>query len=148
MPAKVNNETVLAYTQEGFQTDVGARYDWRSFQTESSNMLTLQLTQSLFHSGKFSKKAKGLMQVQDSGALALNPQEAQNLGIQEGAVVKVSNSQGHVEVKVKLLDRVPLGVAFFPEHFDEDIRILFPVEIDPSTGVPYGKVTHVHVAPV
>jgi formate dehydrogenase alpha subunit len=148
MPSKVNKETVLAYTQSGFQTDVGTRYDWRSFHTESSDMLTLQLTQSLFHSGKFSTKAKGLMQIQDSGALSVNPQDAQQLGIQQGDQVTVSNSLGQVQVKARLLDRVPMGVAFFPEHFDEEIRSLFSIEIDPSTGVPYGKLTQVRVAPV
>ncbi len=148
MPAQVNKETVLAYTQVGFQTDVGTRYDWQSFHHESSNMLTLELRQSLFHSGKFSTKARGLMQIQDSGALSLNPQDAQNLGIQQGDVVTVSNSHGQVQVKVRLLDRVPLGVAFFPEHFDQEIRSLFTVQLDPSTGVPYGKLTKVRVASV
>ena len=88
------------------------------------------------------------MQVQDSGVLSLNPQDAQNLGIQQGDQVMVSNSLGHVQVKTTLLDRVPMGVAFFPEHFDEDIRCLFSVEVDSSTGVPYGKLTQVRVASV
>ena len=88
------------------------------------------------------------MQIQDSGALSLNPQDAQQLGIQQGDVVTVSNSHGQVQVKVRLLDRVPLGVAFFPEHFDQEIRSLFTVQLDPSTGVPYGKLTKVRVASV
>jgi predicted molibdopterin-dependent oxidoreductase YjgC len=46
---------------------------------------------------------------------------------------------------LKLADRVPAGLAFFPEHFDQDARRLLSVSIDPATKVPYYKSAQVKV---
>ncbi len=46
---------------------------------------------------------------------------------------------------VKLLDRIPEGLAVFPEHFDQDLRRLLSVAADPQTGVPYCKSTKVKI---
>ena len=105
----------------------------------------LAVTQSLYHSGKFSTRAKGLLRVQDKGVLSMNPEDAERLGIEDGGAVKLSNSQGQFETPVKFLDRVPEGVLIFPEHFDQEIRRLFRVTVDPQTGVPYSKLTRVKV---
>jgi len=46
---------------------------------------------------------------------------------------------------VKLLDRVPEGLALFPEHFAEDARRLLCVSTDQQTGVPSYRSTQVKV---
>jgi formate dehydrogenase alpha subunit len=106
---------------------------------------TLLLSQTLFHSGKLSTRAKGLLQVQASAFLAMNPQDAARHGIAEGDIVRVVNDRGAAAAPAKLLDRVPEGLVVFPEHFDEDVRRLLSVSIDPQTGVPYYKSTLVSV---
>ncbi len=78
----------------------------------------------------------------------MSPVDAERLGVEEGGTVKLSNAQGQVETPVKLLDRVPEGVIFFPEHFDEEIRRLLRMTIDPQTAVPYSKLTRVKVEKV
>jgi formate dehydrogenase alpha subunit len=107
--------------------------------------LTLISQQSLFHSGKYSTRAKGLIQIQSTGALAVNPADAGRLGLADGSRVRLSNQQGGMETTVKLLDRIPEGLAVFPEHFDQDLRRLLSVAADPQTGVPYCKLTHAKV---
>lgn len=107
--------------------------------------MILQVSQSLFHSGKFSRKAKGLLQVESTGKLYLHPEEAARRGISEGDTVKVSNSLGEVLTPVGLRERIPQGVAIYPEHFDEEIRRLLPYNVDPETQVPYCKVAHVRL---
>jgi formate dehydrogenase alpha subunit len=104
------------------------------------------LTQTLFHSGKLSTKAKGLLQVQAAGFLAMNPADASGLGIAEGDRVRVFNDCGEMATPVKLLDRVPIGVALFPDHFDRDARRLLRVSIDPVTKVPYFRTATVRIA--
>ncbi|MGH7207743.1 MAG: molybdopterin dinucleotide binding domain-containing protein, partial [Nitrospiraceae bacterium] len=107
--------------------------------------LTLVVGQTLFHSGKLSTRSKGLLQIQATGALGLNPADAGRLGIADGDRVRVSNGLGQMTTTVKLLDRVPEGLALFPEHFDEEARRLLSVSTDPQTQVPYFKTTQVKV---
>jgi hypothetical protein len=46
---------------------------------------------------------------------------------------------------VRRLERVPEGMAMFPEHFDEAARGLMTVSVDPVTRVPYCKLALVTV---
>jgi formate dehydrogenase alpha subunit len=103
------------------------------------------MQQSLFHSGKYSTRAKGLLQIQSTGALAVNPADAGSLGIVDGNSVRLSTQQGQMTTTVKLLDRIPEGLAVFPEHFDRDLRRLLSVTADPQTGVPYCKSAKVRI---
>ena len=87
--------------------------------------MTLRLVQSLYHSGKYSTRAKGLMEIEGEGLLHVNAREARRLGIEEGQPVRLANDGGQATVSVKLNDRVPDAVAWFPEHFDQSVRALF-----------------------
>jgi anaerobic selenocysteine-containing dehydrogenase len=57
----------------------------------------------------------------------------------------MTNDRGEMTAPAKLLDRVPEGMALFPEHFDAEARRLLSVSTDPQTGVPYYKSTLVRV---
>jgi formate dehydrogenase alpha subunit len=154
-PPRPDPEAVKRYLDGGYAGDLVKRY--RLSSTEESRhrgipqtagqarSLKLIMGQTLFHSGKLSTRAKGLLQVQGSGALSLNPSDAEALGLNEGDRVRVSNSCGEASTTVKLVDRIPGGLAFFPEHFDEDMRRLLSVLIDPETGVPYYKAAQVQI---
>ncbi|WP_447968865.1 NADH-quinone oxidoreductase subunit NuoG [Nitrospira sp. M1] len=146
LPPTVCPETISHYLQEGYRQDVHTRYQLSG--PHDPHMFVLNVGQSLFHSGKFSTRAKGLLRIQDHGVLNMNPEDAERLGIACGSHVRVSNAQGQVTTTVKLLDRLPAGVLFFPEHFDEDIRQLLVVSIDEHTQVPYYKCTFVTVGNV
>jgi formate dehydrogenase alpha subunit len=145
VPPMPNVEQVNHYVQSGFQEDLTSRYTLSDRVEQGADSLILAVTQSLYHSGKFSTRAKGLLRVQDKGVLSMSPVDAERLGVEEGGTVTLSNSGGQIETPVKLLDRVPEGVLFFPEHFDEEIRRLFRMTIDPQTAVPYYKLTRVKV---
>ena len=171
-PPRPDNAAVDRYLREGYAEDVAARYQLpgeRPFDRAQGRPeavardrgrepvapglkrvprvtgLTLVVGQSLFHSGKLSTRSKGLLQIQATGALGLNPADAGRLGIADGDCVRLSNGLGQMTTTVKLLDRVPEGLALFPEHFDEDARRLLSVSMDPQTQVPYFKTTQVKV---
>ena len=148
MPPKPDPNAMNHYMQTHYQEDLTSRYALSQSRKKNSDEMTLAVTQSLFHSGKFSTRAKGLLQIQASGDLRLNPTDATRLGIADRDMVRLSNSIGAVDVKVKLLERVPDGVVIFPEHFDEKVRRLLNVTIDPHTGVPYFKLTQVKIEKV
>jgi formate dehydrogenase alpha subunit len=144
LPAQPESAAIARYLTVDYQRDVATRYQLLANAMEADHMI-LQVSQSLFHSGKFSRKAKGLLQVESTGKLYLHPEEATRLGISEGDTVKVSNHLGEVLTPVGLRERIPQGVAIYPEHFDEEIRRLLPYSVDPETQVPYCKVAHVRI---
>ncbi|MEK6526242.1 MAG: molybdopterin-dependent oxidoreductase [Nitrospirota bacterium] len=169
-PPRPDNTAVDRYLREGYAEDLAARYQLAGERQEDFGELpstgsgpehvegsravrgerngqnfTLTVTQSLFHSGKLSTRAKGLLQIQSAGSLGLNSADAGRLGVADGDRVRVSNQLGEMTTTVKLLDRVPEGLALFPEHFDEDARRLLSVATDPQTRVPYFKTTQVKV---
>jgi len=144
LPAQPDATAIARYVTADYQRDVAMRYQLSPIDSpDDADHLTLQVSQSLFHSGKFSRKAKGLVQVEAKGKIYLHPEEAARRGLSEGDTVKVSNALGEVMAPVGLRERVPEGMAVFPEHFDEEIRRLLPYTVDPETQVPYCKVTRV-----
>jgi predicted molibdopterin-dependent oxidoreductase YjgC len=147
-PARPDAGAVERYLQEGYAQDLSERYtsagngQW-AMGGGQKGTVTLVLGQSLFHSGKFSTHAKGLLQVQSEGKLGLSPADAARLAVQAEDRVTLRNDLGEAVVGVQVLDRLPEGLAVFPEHFDHDVRRLFPVTVDARTGVPYWKQTQV-----
>ncbi len=147
LPAQPVSSAIAHYVTADYQRDLATRYQLPANATEADD-ITLQVSQSLFHSGKFSRKAKGLLQVEATGKIYVHPEEAARRGIGDGDTVKVSNRLGEVIVSVGLRERIPQGVAVFPEHFDEEIRRLMPYDVDPETQVPYCKVAQVRLEKV
>ena len=147
-PQPVNADVVARYVDVGFKEDVDRRYTLNQPTPESQGGMTLKLLQSVYHSGKYSTRAKGLMEVQGEGLLQINASEATRLGVKEGDAVCLSNEHGRATVSVTLNDRVPDAVAWFPEHFDEPVRPLFSLTVDPQTHVPVWKTTHVTITNV
>ncbi len=142
-PHVVNAEILAQYLREGFKEDVEARYALPQKPAKSEGALTLVLGQSIYHSGKFSTRSKGLTQIQECGVLNMNPEDATRIGVEDGASLRLSNGHGEVTVPVKLVDRIPLGVAWFPEHFDQELRSLFSLTVDERNHVPCWKTTEV-----
>ena len=147
-PPTVNRDTVVQYVTGGFREDMDRRYKLRPLAVPPSGSLTLRLVQSLYHSGKYSTRAKGLMEIQGEGRLQINAVEARRLGIADGDAVRLSNERGQATVPVTLQNRVPDTVVWFPDHFDQAVRALFSLTVDPHTGVPVWKETDVMIEKV
>ncbi len=147
LPSQPQSSAIARYITTDYQRDIAARYQLSDKAAETSEIV-LQVSQSLFHSGKFSRKAKGLLQVESIGKLYLHPEEAARHGLSEGDKVKVSNRLGEVVAPIGLRERIPQGVAVFPEHFDEEMRQLLSYTVDPETQVPYFKVARVRLEKV
>jgi formate dehydrogenase alpha subunit len=140
-PPKPDPAAVRRYLTEGYAEDLPERY--RLAAGPLPNRLPVVFGQSLFHSGKLSTKAKGLLQLQSSGTLRMNPEDAARLGIMDGDVVTVSNPQGEATAVVSVKARVPAGMAWFPVHFNDAWKPLVDWSIEPVTRVPYCSLAHV-----
>jgi formate dehydrogenase alpha subunit len=143
--AKVNQETLARYLAGGFRQDLADRYTLPLPAGRTAAALTLGLVQSLFHSGKLSTRSKGLLQVEAAGILRLNPDDAARLNVTAGDRVTLSNERGSFTACVKLLERVPKGFAWFPDHFAQDMTQLCEITIDKDTKVPSFRTASVSV---
>ncbi len=144
-PAKVDVQTMERYLAGGFAEDLKDRY--RPAESRTAKW-TLRMGQSLFHSGKMSTLAKGLLEIEKEGRLSMNPADAQRLGLHAGDMVRLVSQSGEATVPITPLGRIPEGMLFFPESFREPLMHLLHITPDPVTGVPYHKLTHVDVQKV
>ncbi|WDT77103.1 MAG: NADH-quinone oxidoreductase subunit NuoG [Candidatus Manganitrophus sp.] len=106
----------------------------------------LQIGQILFHSGKMSTYAGGLLGLFPKEAVLMHPDDGERLGLEDGEVVEISADGGEaaVQAPVKLSKKVAIGTLLFPEHFGMEIKRLLPVSTDPKTRALYterGRVT-------
>lgn len=139
-----------AYLQNGYQDSVGARYATNGRADESERPYDVTLIQLLYHSGKLSTKASGLMEISpNTKALRLSFEAREQLGVAEDGRVRVTSDQGSVELGVAADPSLLPGTCAFPEHFnDPPVKDLVPVEVDPVTRVPYFKLTRVTIEKV
>lgn len=96
-----------------------------------------------------SHKSKGLKEFYPEGVLAINPGDAQRLGIKEGdGVVEVSSRRGKVLVKAKISDTLQPGLVFMTFHFKEAAANLLTLDaLDPISKIPGFKVCAVKIKP-
>ena len=136
-----------AYLHNGYQDSVGARYATNGRTGGSDRPYDMTLIQLLYHSGKLSTKASGLMEISpNTKALRLSLDACEQLGVAEDGRVRVTSDQGSVELGVAVDPSVLPGTCAFPEHFnDPPVKDLVPVAVDPVTRVPYFKLTRVTI---
>ena len=138
-----------AYLRNGYADSVRARYaDGRA--QKSGRPYGLKLIQLIYHSGKLSTKASGLMDISpNAGALRMSLEECERLGLAEGGRVRVTSDHGSLELGVQADVNVLPGTCAFPEHFNEPpVKDLVRVVVDPITHVPYFKSTQVTIEKV
>ncbi len=132
----VNPAAVDRYVTEGYRHDIATRYALPARAVRQEGTVQLGLVQSLFHSGKLSTHSKGLLQIEPSGFLQMNPVDAARFALGTGDRVRLSNNRGEFTTTVKVFDRVPEGLAWLPDHFAQEALQLFDCVIDPDTKVP------------
>ncbi len=136
-----------AYLRNGYRDSVGGRYAVTGNGKGAGRPCAMTLIQLIYHSGKLSTKASGLMEIApNTKALRMSMDECERLGVAEGGRVRVVSDQGSLELGVQPDIGVAPGTCVFPEHFtDPPIKDLARVDVDPVTRVPYFKVTPVTI---
>jgi formate dehydrogenase alpha subunit len=141
----VDSAAIDRYVTEGYRRDVAVRYTLPARTLRQEGTVQLGLVQSLFHSGKLSTRSKGLLQIEPSGFLQMNPLDAARFALGVGDRVRLSNNRGEFTTTVKVFDRVPEGLAWLPDHFAQEALQLFDCVIDPDTNVPSFRTAAVSV---
>jgi formate dehydrogenase alpha subunit len=134
------------YFSNGYTQEVGARYSMHG-KRRAHRPFGLRMTQLIYHSGKLSTQASGLMEISPNRkSLWMGSEDLKNLGLTSGERVRLTSDQGTLEMTVAEDTSLMPGTCTVPEHFnDPPVKDLMPLQIDPITGVPYFKLTHVTV---
>jgi formate dehydrogenase alpha subunit len=91
-------------------------------------------------------RVPGLMELRPEEIVAMNPKDAEKLGVQDGGRVKVSSRRGALEVLARVTDEMKPGEVFMTFHFyDQPTNILTQQALDPAAKTPEYKVTAVRI---
>ncbi|RMH08075.1 MAG: 4Fe-4S dicluster domain-containing protein [Nitrospirae bacterium] len=141
------------YLENGYRHNVAERYKGYevaplpSATASPDTRFHLYLKQVIYHSGKLSTRASGLMKISPNRhLLQMAPEDLASLGLSDGAEIRVSSDRGSVKLQARPDPALPRGVCVYPEHFIEPpVKDLFSVDLDPVTHVPYFKLSQVAI---
>jgi len=101
-----------------------------------------------WHTGSMTRRTRALDNIEPEAFVCLHPDDARELGIDEGTRVEVASRRGRVECKARLTERESRGALFMPFHFREAAANLLTLdELDPDGKIPEFKFCAVRIAP-
>jgi formate dehydrogenase alpha subunit len=134
------------YFSKAFPQEVAARYPLVPKNT-TQRPYGLRMIQLIYHSGKLSTQASGLMEISpNTKRLRMSAEDLKNLGLSGHDRVRITSDQGTLEMGVEEDMSLMPGTCVVPEHFnDPPVKDLMSLQVDPVTGVPYFKLAHVSI---
>lgn len=99
-----------------------------------------------WHTGSMTRRSAHLDAEVPTGWIELNPEDAKELGIVDGEMVKATSRRGTVNVPAKVTKDIMKGVTFMPFHFAEcAANVLTNNVLDPIAKIPEFKACAVKV---
>jgi len=99
-----------------------------------------------YHTGSMTRKIDAMNKVSPEAYIEIHPDDAKQLGVNDGNAVKVSSRRGSIEIKVLISDRPVKGMVFIPFHFKEAAaNVLTNTALDPICKIPELKVCAVKI---
>lgn len=137
------------YFSNGYAQDVGSRYSMND-KGKTHRPFGLRMMQLIYHSGKLSTQAAGLIEISpNKKSLSMGTEDLKNLGLASGERIRLTSDHGTFEMTVTENTSLMPGTCTVPEHFnDPPVKDLMPVQVDPTTGVPYFKLVNVTIEKV
>jgi formate dehydrogenase major subunit len=99
-----------------------------------------------WHTGSMTRRSYALDTISPRPEVFLNPDDAAELGLADGAMARVSSRRGTIELAARLSHREARGNCFIPFHFREAAANLLTIdEIDPVGKIPEFKFCAVRI---
>ncbi len=99
-----------------------------------------------WHTGTMTRRTSTLDREVPVGYVEVNPEDAKNLKLRKGSLVRVSSRRGQIETQVLVTDKVKQGTVFIPFHFREAAaNVLTNPAVDPVAKIPEYKVCAVKI---
>lgn len=99
-----------------------------------------------YHTGTMTRKIHAINAISPDAYIEIHPEDASNIGVFDGDMVRVSSRRGHIDIRVYTTDRLLKGTVFIPFHFKEAAaNILTNNALDPISKIPELKVCAVKI---
>ncbi len=93
-----------------------------------------------WHTGSMTRRSKALSTIAPEAQVCIHPEDAKELGVRDGVMVRVSSRRGAITIKAKISKRETKGSCFIPFHFREAAANLLTIdELDPVGKIPEFK---------
>ncbi len=128
---------------DGLGTFVGVEWKPPAEVTDEDYPFILTTGGILFHhdTGTMTRRSPTLNAEVPTGYVEINPEDAAELGIAKGDMVKVRTRRGEVTTPAKVTQDIPKGIIFMPLHFKEAAaNVLTNSALDPAAKMPELKV--------
>jgi len=99
-----------------------------------------------WHGGTLTRRSEGLDWVVPEGEIQINDEDAEEMNVSSGDLIRVTSRRGVVTGKAKLTSKLPRGMIFMTFHFVEvPANKLTGAAVDPIAKIPEYKVSAVKV---
>lgn len=99
-----------------------------------------------YHTATMTGKNEQIQEIAGENFVEINYSDAEQYGIDEGDIVKVSSPRGSVQAHARITARVAEGVLFMPFHYaDNPANKLTAEHLDPIAKIPEFKVNKVKI---
>jgi formate dehydrogenase major subunit len=99
-----------------------------------------------WHTGSMTRRSYALDAIAPKALVYIHPADAAELGLEDGAMARVSSRRGTIELETKVSHREARGNCFIPFHFREAAANLLTIdEIDPFGKIPEFKFCAVRI---
>lgn len=99
-----------------------------------------------FHTGSMTRRSEVLDTLVAAGVIEMHPQDAAELGVEDGDMVRVSSRRGCIDIAARVTDRVAPGSLFLAFHYAEAPANRLTISaLDPVAKIPELKVCAVKV---
>jgi formate dehydrogenase major subunit len=100
-----------------------------------------------YHTRTMTGKTPGLERIAGRARVEISLRSAEDLGIKEGDLVRITSRRGSIEAEARVSDRTGDGVVFVPFHYAEAAANLLTSSepTDPESRIPEYKSTAVRV---
>jgi formate dehydrogenase alpha subunit len=102
-----------------------------------------------YHTGTMTRKIDAINKISRGPYIEIHPDDAKQLDVNEGDIVKVSSRRGSIKIKVLVTEMPMKGMVFVPFHFKEAAaNVLTNTALDPIAKIPELKVCAVKIEPI
>lgn len=100
-------------------TSIKYKPAWEEPDKEYPYILTTGRILYQYHTGTMTRRVNAMEAVAGYPYVEINPQDAEELKIKEGSMVRVSSRRGSVTLRAKITKKAQKGVVFIPFHYRE-----------------------------
>lgn len=100
-----------------------------------------------YHTGTMTRRSEPLDWVEPEGSAAVNPEDAERVGLADGDEVLLESRRGKVRTQARVTSDVPPGTVFLAFHWREAPanRLTQDYALDPVAKIPEYKVTAIRL---